>query len=176
VYSVHEGKVALARVIATRQEIDAFGVAISTVFDPVSSRVGFLDVSGNFSIPNCPDGVYVVRTVDLRSCATCAIIAPSAGRVVTVSGASVSSVTLTVSNGYSVSGSISLDGGLLDARVFEIRVLNRRQEVVRSTNAYLGDVNLGIQAGSVDRSTKRRAWAADPTTSATSRGTSRRSR
>ncbi len=141
-----------ARVTATRQEIDAFGVAISTVFDPISSRVGFLDASGDYTIPNCPNGVYVVRTADLRSCATCAIIAPSVGRVISVSGASVSSVTLTVSNGYSVSGSIALDGGLLDAQVFDIRVLNRRQEIVRSTFAYLGDLNLGQQSGSVDYS------------------------
>ncbi|MDD5302459.1 MAG: hypothetical protein PHS14_05050 [Elusimicrobia bacterium] len=141
-----------ARVTATRQEIDSYGVAISTVFDPISNRVGFLDASGAFTIPNIPDGVYIVRPTDLRSCSTCAVIAPAVGRTVTVSGASVSSVTLTVSNGYSVSGAITLDGGVLDAQVFEIRVLNRRQEIVRSTVAYLGDLNLGQQAGSVDYS------------------------
>lgn len=139
-----------ARVTAVRQEIDSYGVAISTVFNPISSRVGFLDASGAFTIPNCPNGVYVVRTTDLRSCSTCAVIAPSVGRTVTVSGADVSSVTLTVSNGYNVSGTISLDGGLLDARVFELRVLNKRQEVVRSTVAYLGDLSLGAMSGSVD--------------------------
>ncbi|MCR4294536.1 MAG: hypothetical protein NUW21_03305, partial [Elusimicrobia bacterium] len=141
-----------ARVTAVRQEIDSYGVAISTVFNRVTSRVGFLDSAGAFTIPNIPNGVYVVRTTDLRSCATCAVLAPSVGRTVTVSGASVSSVTLTVSNGFSVSGAISLDGGMLDARVFELRVLNRRQEVVRSTVAYLGDVNLGQTAGSVSYS------------------------
>lgn len=139
-----------ARVTATRQDIDAFGVAISTVFDPITSRVGFLDASGNFTIPNVPNGVYIVRTTDLRSCATCAIIAPAVGRTVSVTGAAVSSVTLTVSNGYSVSGSITLDNGVLDAQVFNLLVLNRRQEIVRSTVAYLGDVNLGQQSGSVD--------------------------
>ncbi|MBI2789744.1 MAG: hypothetical protein HYX59_13780 [Elusimicrobia bacterium] len=141
-----------ARVTAVRQEIDSYGTAISTVFNPVSSRVGFLDASGAFTIPNIPNGVYIVRTTDLRSCSTCAVIAPSVGRTVTVSGADVSSVTLTVSNGYNVSGTISLDGGLLDARVFRIDVLNKRQEVVRSTVAYLGDLNLGAMAGSVDYS------------------------
>lgn len=139
-----------ARVTAVRQEIDAYGVAISTVFNPVSSRVGFLDASGAFTIPNCPSGVYIVRTTDLRSCSTCAVVAPAVGRTVTVAGADVSSVTLTVSNGYSVSGTISLHGGLLDARVFELRVLNKRQEVVRSTVAYLGDLSLGAMSGSVD--------------------------
>jgi len=139
-----------ARVTAVRQEIDSYGVAISTVFNPISSRVGFLDASGAFTIPNCPDGVYIVRTQDLRSCTTCAIIAPAVGRTVTVSGADVSSVTLTVSNGYNVSGTISLDGGLLDARIFELRILNKRQEVVRSTVAYLGDLSLGAMSGSVD--------------------------
>ena len=141
-----------ARITAVRQEIDSFGTAISTVFNPISSRVGFLNDSGAFTIPNLPNGVYVVRTVDLRSCSTCAVVVPSVGRLVTVSGASVSSVTLTVSNGYSVSGTISLDGGMLDARIFELSVRNRRQEVVRSTVAYLGDVALGAMAGSVDYS------------------------
>jgi hypothetical protein len=141
-----------ARVTAVRQEIDSYGTAISTVFNPVSSRVGFLDASGGFTIPNIPNGVYIVRTTDLRSCSTCAVIAPSVGRTVTVAGADVSSVTLTVSNGYSVSGTISLDGGLLDARVFRIDVLNKRQEIVRSTVAYLGDANLGAMSGSVDYS------------------------
>ncbi|MDO8757531.1 MAG: hypothetical protein Q7J64_05935, partial [Elusimicrobiota bacterium] len=138
-----------ARVVAVRQEIDTFGVAISTVFNPISSRVGFLNDSGAFTIPNVANGVYVVRTVDLRSCATCAVSVPSVGRLVTVSGAAVSSVTLTVSNGYSVAGTITLDDGILDARIFEISVLNRRQEIVRSTVAYLGDLNLGAEANSV---------------------------
>ncbi len=141
-----------ARVTAVRQQIDSFGVAISTVFDPVSSRVGFLNDSGAFTIPNVPNGVYVVRTTDLRSCATCAVVVPSVGRLVTVSGAAVSSVTLTVSNGFSVAGTISLDGGIQDARIFQINILNRRQEIVRSTVAYLGDLNLGAVANSVDYS------------------------
>jgi len=141
-----------ARVTAVRQEIDSYGAAISTTFNPVSSRVGFLVASGTFTIPNVPNGVYLVRTVDLRSCATCAIIAPSVGRLVTVANASVSSVTLTLSEGYSVGGTILLDGGMQDSAVFELRVLNRRQEIVRSATVYLGDVGLGQTAGSVDYS------------------------
>ncbi|UPT75046.1 MAG: hypothetical protein M0D55_04855 [Elusimicrobiota bacterium] len=139
-----------ARVVATRQDIDAFGVAISTIFDPVNSRVGFLDASGAFTIPNCPNGAYVVRTVDLRSCATCTVVVPAVGRSVLVSGASVSSVTLTISNGYTVSGAITLADGLQDARIFDVSVFNRRQELVRSTQVYLGDTTLGSVAGSVD--------------------------
>lgn len=141
-----------ARVTATRQEIDSFGVAVSTVFDPVATRVGFMNASGDYTIPNVPNGVWLVRTENLRACATCAIIAPSVSRVVSVAGAAVSSVTLTVSNGYSVSGSITLADGLQDSRIFNISVYNKRQELVRSTVAYLGDVNLGQTAGSVDYS------------------------
>jgi hypothetical protein len=139
-----------ARVVAVRQEIDTYGTTISTAFNPVTSRVGFLVASGTFTIPNVPNGVYLVRTPDLRSCSTCAIVAPSVGRLVTVSNASLSNVTLTLSDGYSVAGTIQLDGGMQDAAVFDIRILNRRQEVVRTATAYLGDVGLNQSAGSVD--------------------------
>ncbi|MCM2303763.1 MAG: hypothetical protein NDJ72_03625 [Elusimicrobia bacterium] len=139
-----------ARVTAVRQDIGAYGVAVSTVFNPLTSRVGYIVASGTFTISNVPKGVYLVRTVDLRACATCPILVPSVGKVISVAGASVSSVTLTLSDGYSVSGSISLDGGILDSRIFDVSVLNRRQEVVRSTVVYLGDVNQGVTANSVD--------------------------
>ncbi|PIR18593.1 MAG: hypothetical protein COV48_06670, partial [Elusimicrobia bacterium CG11_big_fil_rev_8_21_14_0_20_64_6] len=141
-----------ARVTAIRQDIDAYGVAISTVFSPLTSRVGFIVDTGTFTISNVPKGNYFVRTTALRACATCPILVPAVGRVVSVAGASVSSVTLTLSDGYSVSGSISLDGGVLDARIFDVSVVNRRQEVVRSTVVYLGDINQGVVANSVDYS------------------------
>lgn len=135
-----------ARVVAVRQEIDDYGVAISTVFDPATSRVGFLDAFGDFSIPNVPNGVYLVRSRELALCATCEAVVPSAKKLVNVSGAAVSSVTLTLSDGYGVSGTLSLDGGLQDSRVFELSIRNRRQEVVRSTVVYLGDAGLGVTA------------------------------
>ncbi|MEQ1919112.1 MAG: FHA domain-containing protein, partial [Elusimicrobiota bacterium] len=139
-----------ARVTAIRQDIDAYGVAISTVFSPLTSRVGFMAASGTFTITNVPKGNYFVRTAPLRACTTCPVLVPSVGRVVSVTGASVSSVTLTLSDGYTVSGSISLDGGILDSRIFDVTVVNRRQEVVSSTVVYLGDVNQGVTANAVD--------------------------
>ncbi|MEK7232691.1 MAG: hypothetical protein AAB268_02655 [Elusimicrobiota bacterium] len=139
-----------ARVSAVRQDIDSFGVAISTVFSPLTSRVGFLNTAGGFIIPNVPKGVYFVRTTDLRSCATCAVLVPSVGKVVSVAGASVSSVTLTLSDGYSVSGSLSLDDDIQDAQIFDVSVVNRRQEVVSSLVVYLGDLNSGVVANTVD--------------------------
>lgn len=136
-----------ARVVAVRQELASFGVAVSTVFNEANSRVGFITPGGLFSIPGVPNGAYFVRTADLRSCATCDIAVPSVGRLVSVAGAAVSSVTLTLSDGFSVSGSISLDGDVQDSAVLELQVLNKRQEVVRSTTVYLGDSALGVSAG-----------------------------
>jgi uncharacterized protein (DUF2141 family) len=139
-----------ARVTAVRQELESFGVAISTVFNEATSRVGFIQAGGSFTIAGVPSGVYYVRTIDLRACATCDILVPSVGRIVTVSGAAVSSVTLTLSDGYSVSGSVSLDDEISDWAIFDLQVLNKRQEVVRSTTAYLGDSGLGVFANAVN--------------------------
>ncbi len=139
-----------ARVIAVRQALTEFGVAISTTFNEATSRVGFYTAGGTFTIPNVPNGVYFVRTTDLRACATCDILVPSVGRVVSVGGAAVSSVTLTLSDGYSAAGTITLDDSISDWAIFDIVVLNKRQEVVRSTTAYLGDQGLGVFANAVD--------------------------
>ena len=141
-----------ARVVAVKQDISQFNVAISTVFDPVSSRVGFLTTGGTWTISNLPSGVYLVRTADLRSCATCGILVPAVGQTVNVAGASVSSVTLALTDGFTVSGSIALDGGLLDAQAFVLSVVNQRQEVVRSTTVFLGNAAAGLTANSVDYS------------------------
>ncbi|MCX5794330.1 MAG: hypothetical protein NTY77_02385 [Elusimicrobia bacterium] len=138
-----------ARVTAVLQEISQFKVAISTVFSPATSRVGFLTSAGTWTISNVPSGVYYVRTLDLRACATCEVLVPSMGQIVNVARASVSSVTLTLSDGHSLSGSIMLDNGLQDARIFDVTIRNQRQEVVRSTTVYLGDLNLGILANAV---------------------------
>lgn len=137
-----------ARVIAIRQELSEFKTAISTTFDETSSRVGYIAGNGTFTITNVPSGVYLLRSENLRNCATCAISVPSVSRVVRVSGADVTDVTLALSDGYSVSGSISLDDGLLDARALEVTLLNRRQEIVRSTTVFLGDPSLNLTANS----------------------------
>ena len=139
-----------ARVTAVRQEFDSFGAAISTAFNPLTSRVGYIADTGTFTITNLPSGAYFVRTVDLRACATCPILVPSVGRLVTVSAADVSSVTLTLSDGFSVTGRVTLDADVRDWGIFDLSVVNRRQEVVRSTTVYLGDQVSGVFSNSVD--------------------------
>ncbi|MFA6004550.1 MAG: hypothetical protein WC881_10830, partial [Elusimicrobiota bacterium] len=140
-----------ARVLAVRQDISQFNVAISTVFDPAATRVGFLDQGGAFTIANVPAGVYLVRTENLLACATCDVAVPAVGATVRVS-TNVTNLSLPLMDGYSVSGTISLDNGIRDARVMRLSVRNRRQEVVRSTYVYLGDMNAGLMANSVDYS------------------------
>ncbi|OGR93069.1 MAG: hypothetical protein A2V88_04130 [Elusimicrobia bacterium RBG_16_66_12] len=140
----------LARVVALRQELSGYGQALQAAFDPLNSHVGYLTQAGTFTIRNVPPGVYFVRTADLRACSTCEIAVPSVGRTVRVMDGDVSAVSLTMSDGFSVSGSISLDGGISDARIFSLTVLNKRQEVVRSTTVYLGNLDLGVKANSVD--------------------------
>lgn len=137
-----------ARVLAIRQDADAYNVAISTVFDPANTRVGYLAQSGTFTIANVPAGIYFLRTTNLRACATCEVAVPAVGSIVRVS-THVSNLSLTLSDGYSVAGTISLDGGIRDSRTWLLRVRNRRQEVVRSTMVYLGDAAAGLTANSV---------------------------
>lgn len=138
-----------ARVLAIRQDPERYSIAVSTVFDPTNTRVGFLAQSGTFTISNVPAGIYYVRTTDLRNCATCEVAVPAVGGIVRVS-TNIVNHSLTLSDGYSVSGTISLDGGIRDARVFLLKVRNRRQEVVRSTTVYLGDASAGLMANAVD--------------------------
>ncbi|MDD5656823.1 MAG: carboxypeptidase-like regulatory domain-containing protein, partial [Elusimicrobia bacterium] len=141
----------LARVLAVRQDAASYNVAISTVYDAANTRVGFLNEGGLFTISSVPAGVYYVRTENLRSCATCAIAVPAVGATVRVSS-NVSALNIVLRDGYSVSGTISLDGGIQDARVLRATLRNRRQEVVRSTYVYLGDAAAGLTANAVDYS------------------------
>lgn len=142
-----------ARVEAVRiPDITQFNAAISTSFNPATTRVGFLTAAGTYTVTNLPSGSYVVRTVDLRACATCSVLVPAVSQAVSVGGASLSNVNFTLSDGFTVSGAISLDGGLLDAQTFQVTVYNSRQEVVRSTTVTLGDAGLGLTANSVNYS------------------------
>ena len=141
-----------ARVTAVLQNASDFSVAVSTIFNPVTSRVGFIGATGAYTIPNVPSGVYFVRTSELRTCATCSVVVPQIGRIVRVGAAAVSGVDFALSDGFSVSGAISLDGGLQDKGSIALTLLNRRQEVIRSTTVVLGDPTLGVTANSVSYS------------------------
>ena len=138
-----------ARVLAIRQDADQFNVAVSTVYDPANTRVGFLTQGGTFTITNVPAGVYFLRTESLRACATCDIAVPAAGATIRVA-ADVSNLNLVLSDGYSAAGTISLDGGIQDSVILLLTLRNHRQEVVRSTMVYLGDAAAGLVANSVD--------------------------
>ncbi len=141
-----------ARVEAILQNLSDFSVAISTKFDPFTSRVGALTGAGTFSISSVPAGAYYVRTVGLAFCTTCSVLVPSVGQLVNVSTSNVPGITLTLTDGFSISGSISLENNLSDARVFNVTVTDSKQSVVASSAAYLGDSNLNLAANSVNYS------------------------
>ncbi|MBI4347670.1 MAG: carboxypeptidase regulatory-like domain-containing protein, partial [Elusimicrobia bacterium] len=147
--SVPTSTASLARVVAIKQDLAA---GFSNVFNAATDRVGYVHVGGTWTIRNLTPGVYFVRTANLRNCATCPISVPQAGTNIRVGTVSVSGVNLTLSDGFTVSGSISLANSVQDARVFNLTVLNRRQEVIRSTTVYLGDQSAGIVANSVNYS------------------------
>ena len=138
----------IARVIAVRQEFGQYSTAISTNFNPAVDRVAFLTQAGTFTIRNVPAGVYVLRTENLRQCATCSVIVPQQRQTVVV-GANVQASTFTLTDGYNVSGSIVLDNGMVDARTFSLQLLNGRREVIRSTSVVLGNAGTGTNANSV---------------------------
>ncbi|MFA6030149.1 MAG: hypothetical protein WC969_09865 [Elusimicrobiota bacterium] len=140
----------LARVVALRQEFGTLNVAITTTANPAVDRVGFLDMAGRFAINNVAPGVYFVRTANLRTCATCETLVPLTGQMVSVTSYSVAGVTITLRDGYSVAGTVSLDNGILDARTLRLNLYNQRQELVRSTNSALGNAGAGAVANSLD--------------------------
>ncbi|MFH1726637.1 MAG: hypothetical protein ABII00_18660, partial [Elusimicrobiota bacterium] len=143
----------IARVVAVRQEFGQYSVAISTSFNKANDRVGYLTQSGTFSVTNVPPGVYYLRTEPLRQCATCEILVPRQGLVV-VATAAVTGQSITLSDGYNVSGSVRLDNSILDSGTFELTLRNKRQEVIRSTTVRLGNPVTGATANSVSYSFK----------------------
>jgi uncharacterized protein (DUF2141 family) len=139
----------LARVVAVKQDFAAFSVGISTTFDPAKDRVGFIQTGGTFTIRNLPPGTYVLRTENLRLCATCAVAVPEKRSIVTVTNANITGSSIALTSGFSVSGAISLQNSISDARTLELTVRNARQEVVRSTRILLGNAGTGQTANSV---------------------------
>ncbi|MBI5209460.1 MAG: hypothetical protein HY927_05735 [Elusimicrobia bacterium] len=142
----------LARVLAIRQELASYGLAVSTSFNPATDRVGFMTAAGTYTIANVPPGSYLVRTENLRSCAVCPIVVPSVGQMASVRNVNKSSVNFTLSDGFAVGGKIYFDENIEDAAAFTLTVYNKRREVVRSTMVYLGDASLGVKSNYADYS------------------------
>jgi len=138
----------IARVIARRQEFDQFSTAVSTAFNSAKDRIGYLTQAGTFTIRNVPPGVYVVSTEDLRLAANGSLLVPRQRQVVSVStNVRMSSFTLT--DGYSVAGTISLANGITGAATLRLTVLNGRREIVRTTTTALGNTGTNTTANSV---------------------------
>lgn len=139
-----------ARVEAIRRDFTNFGKAISTSsFDASRTRVGFIGSNGTYTITGLAPGVYLVRTLPLRVAATAAILVPSQEKAVTITTTSVRFSTITLSDGFNVSGSIALKDGLVDARRLGLKLFNRRQELVISTSVSLGNSGTGVTANAV---------------------------
>lgn len=140
-----------ARVEAIRRDFGDLLAQVSTsVFDGARTRVGFLTSAGTFSVTGLQSGVYLVRTLPLRSSATGPVLVPSRETVVSISTFSRTGVDFTLSDGFSVTGTVSLDQGLQDARTLALTVRNRRGEVVDRQVVLLGSPGAGVNAGSVD--------------------------
>lgn len=140
-----------ARVEAIRREFGELRTQLSTSsFDSSKTRIGFLDAAGTFAITGIQNGVYLVRTLPLRAGATGQVLVPAKEQIVTVANAGRTGVDFTLSDGFSVSGRISLDQGLSDARSLKLTLKNRRGEVVQDADLLLGNPGAGIPAGSAD--------------------------
>jgi hypothetical protein len=144
----------LARVVAIRRDFGFLNAALSTAADQSVDRVGFLLSSGGFLIQNVPAGYYYLRVPDLRACATCETLVPSQGALVSVVS-NLSGVEIPLRDGFTVGGTIRLcedyacASALLDSRALRLVLRNRRQEVVASTAALIGDAAVGVVASSV---------------------------
>lgn len=140
-----------ARVEAIRKEFGELQTQVSTfTFDAARTRVGFLDPAGNFAITGVQNGVYLVRTLPLRAETTGQVLVPSKEQFVTIANASMTGVDFTLSDGFSVSGSIMLDQGLSDARALSLSLKNKRGETVDEIDLLLGNPGAGVAASSAD--------------------------
>jgi len=139
---------------AMRRDLSEFGVAISTTFDPAKTRVGFITQAGTYTIAGLQEGVYVVRTLPLKTCATCEMLVAAQEKVVNIRGTdynsnnrviadgisvSTGAVNFTIIDGWNVSGTISIENSVQDARTLSLTLRNRRNEIVRSTTVALGN-------------------------------------
>lgn len=150
---------------AVRRDLSEFGAAMtSTVFDPIKTRVGFITQGGTYTIRGLQEGVYVIRTRPLKACTTCEMSVAPQEKIVTIRGADytannrviadglsvlASSVNFTLIDGWNVTGAISIENNVSDARTLLLTLRNRRNEVVRSTMAALGNAGTNSLANSV---------------------------
>jgi len=140
-----------ARVEAIRRDFGELLTRVSSVtFEAAKTRVGFLDAAGNYAVTGIQNGLYLVRTLPLKACATCQALVPSKEQLVSVSNAGRTGVDFTLSDGFSVSGSAALDQGLSDARALRLSLKNRRGELVQQQDLLLGNPGAGIAAASAD--------------------------
>ncbi|MFA6316017.1 MAG: hypothetical protein WC943_01250 [Elusimicrobiota bacterium] len=139
-------------VTAIRQEFAGFNLAVSSAFNPATDRFGYISDAGVYEIANLSPGSYFLKTGDIRFCSTCAVAVPGIGQLVTVASVNRSSVNFTLMDGYGVSGKVYFDESIATSAVVGLTVLNRRQEVVRSTMVYLGNAGLNVAVNSADYS------------------------
>lgn len=149
---------------ALRREASRFGQALESGFDTVRARVGYISQAGTYTVSGLQEGVYILRTHGLRECSTCEIAIPSQEKVVTirqsdydsgnvlVDGVRVpaSAVDFTITDGWNVSGTISLENSIQDARTLSLVLRNKRNEVVKSTFVALGNAGAGSYSNSAD--------------------------
>jgi hypothetical protein len=140
---------------AVRRDLNEFGVAISTTFNPAKIRAGFITRTGTYTISGLQEGVYVVRTLPLMTCATCDMLVAAQEKVVTVGAldytnhhrvladgvyVDTGAVNFTLIDGWNVSGAIAISpDSVRDSRTLRLTLRNRRNEVVRSTAVALGN-------------------------------------
>ncbi|MFC1522178.1 hypothetical protein ACFL6Y_07195 [Elusimicrobiota bacterium] len=136
-----------ARVEAIRRDFSDYNAHIfDAKFDRVNTRVGYIADSGTYTITGVVPGSYLVRTIEVFD-SSGTLVVPSLERVVSVS-TNVSNVNFTLSDGYYVSGTVSLADDVEDSRYIYVTVKNQRGEIVRSTFTSIGNP----QAGSVSNS------------------------
>ncbi|MFH1619043.1 MAG: FlgD immunoglobulin-like domain containing protein [bacterium] len=152
---------------AVRRTITKDGLVVAEGFDRNTTRVGYITQTGSYTITGLQEGVYLVRTLQLKECATCEVSVASLEKLVTVSSAGwnsgkvladgiqvdTGSVNFTLLDGWNISGAVSLENAVQDVRNLELSVFNYRNEVVRSTRIALGSP--GSPASSVNYSFPR---------------------
>ena len=150
---------------AVRRDLNTFGTAMTTaVFDPTRTRVGFISQAGTYTIRGLQEGVYVIRTRPLKLCTTCEMSVAPQEKIVNIraldytsnnrviaDGLSVSTgaVNFTLIDGWNISGTVSIENSVQDARTLMLTLRNRRNEVVRSTTVALGNAGTNSLANSV---------------------------
>ncbi len=134
-------QVMTSRVEAFPKTFNTFGGSnrdgFSNTFNLYDFKYGLIQADGSYSISGLTPGVWEISIYPFLDGGTKPSFAVEK-RILTISTASLSNVHFALTDGYSVSGTISLPSGATDNQTLYARIVTERGDTVQNVPLYLG--------------------------------------